>query len=123
MNIQSVSLWQTVKAAAISIVIGAGLSLAFALTCYFFPLPRTVVLIVTQTVKAVSLLLGCFLCLSGEGGWWKGLISGAVFCALSFLVFSSIAGDGLSVWALVDILVCLLTGALGGIAAVNLKRG
>jgi putative membrane protein (TIGR04086 family) len=122
MNIQSVSVWQTVKAAALSIVIGVALSLLFALFCYFFPIPRKVVLIVTQTIKAVSLLSGCLLCLSGEGGWWKGLIAGAVFCALSFLVFSTVSGNAMSIGALIDLLVCLITGALGGIAAVNLKR-
>lgn len=124
MQIQSFSTLQPIKAAVFATLIGFLLSLLFAVVCYFFPLPSKWILIVTQSLKALSLLLGCFLCLSKEGGWWKGLVSGALFTALSFLAFSAVGGDfSLSWLILVDILLGLIVGAFGGIAAVNLKRG
>ena len=113
---------QTVKASVCAVLIGLVATLLLAVVCYFFPLPRTAVLVITQTIKGVSLLLGCWLCLYGEGGWWKGLLTGAIFCALSFLVFASLSGDKGSLLALVDLAICLLIGGLGGIMAVNLKR-
>lgn len=123
MQIQSFPALQPVKAAVLSTLLGLVFSLVFAVLCYFFPLPQKIVLIVTQTLKALSLLLGCLLCLSQDGGWWKGLLSGALFTALSFLTFSAVGGDfSLSWLLLVDIALGLFVGALGGIAAVNLKR-
>ena len=123
MQSQSFPALQPVKAAIFSTLIGLALSLLFAVACYFFPLPQKTVLVVTQTLKALSLLLGCLLCLSKEGGWWKGLLSGALFTALSFLTFSAVGGDFSLSWLLiVDALLGLFVGALGGIAAVNLKR-
>ncbi len=124
MQIQSFPTLQPVKAAVFATLIGLLFSLLFAVVCYFFPLPPKWLLIVTQTLKAVSLLLGCLLCLSKEGGWWKGLLTGALFTALSFLTFSAVGGDfSLSWLLLLDVLLGLIVGAFGGIAAVNLKRG
>ena len=120
MNIQLTSLWQAIRAAVFAVLIGVALAFLFAVIRYFLPMPRGITLAVVQVLKAIALLVGCFLFLKGEGGWWKGLFAGAVFCALSFLVFA-FAG-GVSWWAILDLLISLVTGALGGIAAVNLKR-
>ena len=124
MQIQSFPTLQPVKAAVFSTLIGLFLCFLFAVIRYFFPMPSGWTLLVVQTLKAVALLLGCLLCLSKEGGWWKGLVSGALFTALSFLTFSAVGGDfSLSWLILLDALIGLIVGALGGIAAVNLKRG
>ena len=120
MNIQLSSLWQVIRAAVFALLIGVALAFLLAVVRYFLPVSNGVTLAITQALKAISLLLGCFFFLSGEGGWWKGLLTGAVFCSLSFLTFA-FAG-GVSWWAIIDLLISLVTGALGGIAAVNLKR-
>lgn len=124
MQIQSFPAVQPIKAAIVSTLIGLVLSVLFAVVCYFFPMSPKVVLIVTQSLKCLSLLLGCLLCVTREGGWWKGLVAGALFTALSFLTFSAVGGDfSLSWLILLDLLSGVLVGTLGGIAAVNLRKG
>ena len=123
MKFRSGTVWQTGKAAVLSLLIGVAACFLFAALYYFFPMPSAVVRVIAQVLKAGCLLLGCFLCLSGEGGWWKGLLSGGIFGVLSLLFFGWFGGGGLSAGALIDLAFCLIVGALGGIAAVNLKRG
>ncbi|MBQ8319859.1 MAG: TIGR04086 family membrane protein [Clostridia bacterium] len=118
------SVLQPLKAALFATLLGLAFSLVFAVICYFFPLSPTVIRVIAQTLKAISLALGCFLCLSKEGGWWKGLTAGLLFTALSFLTFSAFGGDFSLSWLIaLDLLFGLFVGALGGIAAVNLKKG
>ncbi len=114
-----------------SIVKGAGLALAlsllfavlFACILQCTAISTTVVYPVNQTLKNISILIGSLLFVRGEKGWIKGGGIGLVASALSYLTFSVIGGDfSLSWFVLIELLLSFLTGALGGILAVNLKK-
>ena len=112
---------QSIKSA----VAGAVVSVVFALLLSLFlricPLGATAQLIVAQTLKAVSLAVGCFLFIRTDGGWKKGLLSGVLFTALTYLSFSAIGGFGLSWKLLLDLALGLGVGIFSGVAAVNLS--
>lgn len=109
-----------------SALAGVAVSLVFALGLAFFvrirPLNSGVQLAVAQTLKSLSLLIGCLLFLRGEGGWRKGLFAGVLFAVLSYLLFSSVGGFAWSWKVLVDLAMGLGVGLFSGIVAVNLTH-
>ena len=114
---------QSIKAALTGTVISVVFALLLALIAYFSPIGERALTITAQSLKAVSLLLGCFLCFFGEGGWKKGLLAGVLFAMLTYLSFSAIAGNfGWSWKWIIDLALGLGVGFLSGIAAANLKK-
>ena len=110
---------QSVKAA----IVGVLLSILFALLARFVPLGATVLVVLAQTLKGISLAVGCFLFFRTEGGWKKGLLAGGIFTLLTYLSFSAIGGGfGWSWKVIIDLALGLGVGILSGIAAVNLKK-
>ena len=109
-----------------SALAGVAVSVVFVLGLAFFvrirPLNSTAQLAVAQTLKSLSLLIGCLLFLRGEGGWRKGLFAGVLFAVLSYLLFSSVGGFAWSWKVLVDLAMGLGVGLFSGIVAVNLTH-
>ena len=78
---------------------------------------------ITQTIKGISIAIGTLVFVRGEKGWLKGGGVGLLYTALSYLAFSALGGDFSRSWLIfVEVGVALLTGALSGILAVNLKK-
>ena len=110
--------------------VGTALAISFlgviilASVLLYAPMQTTTVYIVNQCIKILALAVGVLIFVRGEKGFLQGMAIAALFTALSFLAFSAVGGDfSLSWLILVDILLGLIVGAFGGIAAVNLKRG
>ena len=82
-----------------------------------------IILPVNETLKALSIFLGVFLCVRGEKGFLKGGLTGLFATMLSYLAFSALGGDfSLSWLALLELLFGVFVGAIGGVFAVNVKR-
>lgn len=119
----SVSFLQSVKAAVLATLFSVAFALLFSVFLRFVPLSDKVAAPVCQVLKYVALSLGCMLAVKDDGGWWKGLLAGAVFTALSFLSFSAFGGHFSLTWLiLVDLLLGLAVGAAAGVLAVNLRK-
>ena len=117
------NLIESVKAAVVGVLCSVVLALLLALLARFVPLGETALLVLAQTLKGLSLSVGCFLSFRAEGGWKKGLLAGVLFTLLTYLSFSAIGGSfGWSWKVLIDLALGLGVGVLSGIAAVNLKK-
>ena len=116
------SFLEIVKAALAGVAVSVVFVLGLALFVRLCPLDSGIQLAVAQTLKAISLLLGCLLFLRTDGGWKKGLLAGAVFTLLTYLIFSSVGGFVWSWKILIDLVLGLGVGLFSGIVAVNLTR-
>ena len=113
---------QGLKAAVCGVVVSLLCALGLAFILRFFPMEERVLTLTAQSLKAMSLLLGCALFIKSEGGWRKGLLAGLLFALLSYLSFSAVGGFAWSWKILFDLAMGLGVGVLSGIAAVNLKK-
>ncbi len=112
-----------VKGVLFALGVSALLAVVFAVVLRSASLSEEVIYPVNQGIKGVAVALGAAVFVQGEKGWLKGGAIGLLFTALSYLAFSSIGGDfSLSWLILAELAVGVVTGALGGIIAVNLKR-
>jgi putative membrane protein (TIGR04086 family) len=117
------NLIESVKAAVAGVLLSVVFALLLALLARFVPLGETVLVVLAQTLKGISLAVGCFLFFRTEGGWKKGLLAGGIFTLLTYLSFSAIGGGfGWSWKVIIDLALGLGVGILSGIAAVNLKK-
>lgn len=95
----------------------------FACVLQASPLPDSVIYPVNQVIKGIAVALGAVLCVRGEKGWLKGGAVGLLFTALSYLGFSVLGGDFSLSWLIVlELVIALITGALGGAVGVNLRQ-
>lgn len=95
----------------------------FALVLKIFPLPNSAVFPVSESIKALSVFLGCFFSVGKEKGLLKGALVGFFALLLSHLLFFAIGGGRLfSVFFLLELLFGALIGALSGILRVNLPK-
>ena len=114
---------ESVKAAIAGVVLSILFALLLALVATVAPLGETARQVIAQTLKGLSLAVGCFLFFRSEGGWKKGLLAGVIFTLLTHLSFSAIGGSFVWSWKmLIDLVLGLGVGVLSGIAAVNLKK-
>lgn len=102
------------------------LVLVFAFCLRFFGMSDGVITIVVQIIKGLSVLFGTFIALKKqkELGIWTGVLIGAMFTALSFLVFSVLDGFRFefSTTILTDLIFGAIVGGICGIIAVNTKK-
>ena len=110
------------KAAALSLIFGLCGVLIFALIVKFAAPTETVIQIVNQIIKVLSVFLGCVFAVKGKLGIVKGGVSGAVFTVLLYAVFAIMSGARLfSLEMLIDFAFTAVIGAISGIIAVNMK--
>ena len=113
---------EVIKATLIAIVCALVLTSAFALIMQATAMSDKLVLPVNLTIKAAAVFVGCALSLRGQKGWLRGMFVGLAFTCLSGLLFSLVGGDFSFSWLLiVEVLFGLITGALSGVFAVNLR--
>ena len=113
---------QIVKAVVLSVLFCVGAVLLLSLLLMFLDVSDTVLTVICQCVKALSVLFGCFFALRGRMGWLKGLVSGIFTAAITYLLFTLLGGDYHASWLiLLDLLFGAAAGILSGIVAVNVK--
>ena len=112
-----------VKGTALSVAVSLLGAIIFAVILRTCALPDKIIYPVNQTIKAVAVILGVLRFISGEKGWMKGGVTGLLFTALSYLVFSAIGGDFSLSWLIfTELFVGAFVGMISGIIAVNIKR-
>ncbi len=115
--------FSVVKGVFYALALSLVLSLIFAFILRVGGISEGVIYPVNQVVKVVSVAIGTLLCVRGEKGWLKGGGIGLFFTALSYLAFSAIGGDFSVSWLIIaELLLGVISGALCGIIAVNLRR-
>lgn len=86
-------------------------------------LGSSVISAVNQFLKVISLFLGCLFSAGNGRGLFKGLIIGALYTALVYLLFSLLF-DGITFGGgfFIDLIFALVVGGLSGIITVNVKK-
>ena len=115
--------FQVIKSVAFALVFSLLCAIVFASLLRFAALADKVIYPINQTVKVLSVFLGALFFVRGEKGLIKGVATGVIFTALSYLTFSAIGGDfSLSWWIVIELLLGALAGVVGGVVGVNCRR-
>ena len=112
------------KGTLFSLIISMVLVLLFALIVNLAGVGDKTVAIVNQFIKAISILVGCFLGVKTKvGGALKGALIGLFYTLFSFLIFSWIDGAFDMSWmTLIDVLLGTVIGLISGIIVVNIRK-
>ncbi len=116
-------IFAVVKGLLLSLACSLFFTLVFACVLRYGNLSSTCIYPVNQAIKTVCIAIGVLSFTRGEKGWLKGLTTGVLFTALSYLVFSSIGGDFSLSWLIfAELALGAFTGAICGIISVNIRR-
>ena len=115
---------EVLKGLTIALIISLILILAMALIITFVDVSDTVIAVINQIIKAVSLLVASIIAFKEKSnGWKKGLILGIIYIVAAFLIFSLMDGKFTFGWnILFDLIAGAVMGIICGIFAVNIKR-
>lgn len=115
---------EILKGLTIALIISLILILAMALVITFADVSDTVIAIINQVIKAVSLLIAGIVSFKEKSkGWKKGLILGVIYVIAAFIIFSLMEGKFTFGWnILFDLIAGALMGIVCGIFAVNLRK-
>ena len=119
---QKESFFEVLKSAIAGTAISVLFMLILALISQISSMGSGLRFVLAQSLKALSLAVGCLLFLRTDNGWKKGLVTGVLFTVSTFLLFSFFGGFTLSWTILIDLALGLSVGMLSGIAAVNLTK-
>ena len=107
----------------ISALIATALVLIVAVICKYVIVSDTLIRIINVAIKGVAVASGVFTQIkTGEKGLVKGLVSGLVFGVINVALFVSLGGGFDIPVALLDVGIGMITGAMAGILAVNVKK-
>lgn len=122
-NTQS-SIMSIVKGVLWSVVLSLGLVLIYAVVVYFAEIGESVIPIVNQVIKGVSIFLGCLLSIRGSSnGWLKGAIIGMIYIVISTAIFAALTMQlELNIGTVNDIVLSGVFGIVSGIICANIKR-
>lgn len=112
-----------IKGILMAVVATLALVLVMSLLLKFVSMGDGVVYAVNQVIKAVSILVGCFVGIRGKLGFLKGAILGIIVMCINYLVFSIISSDwqfGLS--NVIDIAIGGVMGLIGGAIKSTLSK-
>ncbi len=97
--------------------------LLFSVVVKVATLSASVIKVVNQFIKILSVFIGCFWSVRGGLGYLKGLIVGGGATLLTYLMFALLGGAAVfGAGFFVDLLFCVAIGAVSGIVAVNVKK-
>ncbi|HEY8390883.1 MAG TPA: TIGR04086 family membrane protein [Clostridia bacterium] len=115
---------EILKGLTIALIISLILILAMALVITFVDVSDTVIAIINQIIKAVSLLVASIVSFKEKSkGWKKGLILGVVYIIAAYIIFSLMEGKFTFGWSILfDLIAGAVMGIVCGIFAVNLGK-
>ena len=121
-KVKSFSFANIIKSALISVLISIGSILCFAIVLKFVDLNDSVIKIINQVIKIISIFFGVFVMLKSnkEKGLYKGLLLGLLYSVVALVVFSMLDNKlsfGLN--NLLDILFSCIFGSICGVFCAN----
>lgn len=99
--------------------------LIFAFIIKFTTIPETVITPINQVIKILSIFVGCSVASKKikSNGWFWGLLLGAAYTLLAFLVFSILDGEfRFSLNLLNDFVFGSILGLISGIIAFAIRK-
>ena len=118
-----ISLKDILGATLISLLSSLLFVLLFALIIRWADLDEKVIVPVNYAIKFLSIFLGVMIMFKdNKNGILKGLIAGAVFMLLSFLIFNAMDGFKSVNFNWIDLIFRPAGGAISGIVKVKLKN-
>ena len=114
----------TLKTVLVALIFSAVFVLGVSILLSFVPLSDTVLTVVDQVVKVLSLLFASLLCFKDKSkGAVKGLLCGVLYALFSLLLFGLAQGKtSFSVYLLADVGFGALIGLISGSIAVMVSK-
>ena len=119
------SIMNVAKGVLLAVCLTVVLVLILAVVYKFVDLSDSVIKIINQIIKVVSIGFGVFICLKKDKskGMLKGSIIGSVYMLVSFLVFSILVSTfNFSITILYDMIFGALLGLIFGVVFVNFRK-
>lgn len=118
------TLFDIVRSTIIAVLISLILVLIFSLLVNLLNIKEAIIMPINQVIKTLSILFGCFIGIKeGRNGALKGGMAGLLYTLLSIVIFGLIShAVKFNMLNLIDIALGIVTGAISGILAVNLKK-
>ena len=112
------------KAALVSIIIGAIFILLFAVLLNYVPINDKIVTAINQVIKLIAVSVGCFFGFNDKRfGLVKGVFSGLIYSLGMALITALINKNFAFSWGVaLDIALSVVMGAISGIITVNVKK-
>lgn len=116
--------FEIVKAVIISVIISLILILVAAFAIKIFSIESSIIPIINQVIKGISILLSALVCLKlPNNGWLRGIILGVLYIIFAFIIFSLLDGEfKIGLCLLNDIALGAISGLISGIIAVNIRN-
>lgn len=99
--------------------------LIFAFIIKFTSINESLISPINQGIKILSILIGCFIASKkiNSNGWLWGLLLGAIYTILAFVIFSILDGEfNFNLSLLNDITFGSILGLISGIIAFAIKK-
>lgn len=129
MNKQKIknSMWLNIlKGSFIAVSLSLVLILVFALLIKFLNISESLIMLINQIIKIVSIFVGTFFTFnaySKNKGFLKGMIMGIIYTILAYSVFSILAKElSFTLTSFTDMLFGGVIGGICGIIVVNIKK-
>lgn len=118
------SILEVVKAVIIAIIISLVGVLLAALIIKLFNIPSGGIPIINQVIKGISVLAACLIAFKTPHNCWvKGIVTGLIYTALAFVIFSLLGGKFTFDWTILnDVAIGCVSGFLSGIIAANIRK-
>ena len=117
--------FEIVKAIIIAVIISLAAILGLAFLIKAVNIPASMIPIINQVIKGVSILTACLICLRlPHNGWLRGIMVGIVYIFAAYLIFSLLDGAKFSfgLGLLNDLALGSVSGLLSGVVSGLIRR-
>jgi len=113
---------EVLKAVVATVIFSLAAVLAFAGIIKLFSVPSEAITVVVRIIKAAAIFAGVVLFIREEKGIFKGAAAGIASVAVTYFIFSAIAGEAFSALFFAELLFGGVIGGISGIIAVNIRK-
>jgi len=110
------------KSALLGLIISLVLVLVFAIVVKLTGLNSSMIGIVNQVIKILSVFFGVLFGVVDKKRWlFKGALGGALFAIISFLIFLFMGNQFNGVTLITDLAICVATGIVASLLSASKK--
>lgn len=114
-----ICIFEVVKAALSAVVFSLAAVLIFAALIKLCGIPSSAIAYVVRGIKAAAVIGGVLLFVREDRGIFKGAFAGIIAVAVTYFIFSAMAGGEFSPLFFAELLFGGVIGAISGVIAVN----